>query len=87
MAAAVNSHIRQHLGSEFSWKEFGGRAYVEHAVLLGLEPLHELMTFLWVQLGLKLQLLDPYIRAQQLLHCPVSALHASWRLSTNTVHW
>ena len=72
MAAAVSSHIRQHLGSEFCWKEFGDRAYLEHAMLLGLEPLRELLTFLWVQLGLKLQLLDPYIEAQQMLRCPVS---------------
>ena len=79
MAAAISSHIRQHLGHSFSWQDFGDRVYMEHASLLDLEPLQELLTFLWTQLGLRMHLLDPYIKAQQLLRHPVSylELHAS----------
>ncbi len=81
MAAAIGSHIRQHLGPNFSWQDFGDRVYMEHASLLDLEPLQELLMFLWTQLGLKMHLLDPYIKAQQLLRYPVSYLdlHASSR--------
>ncbi|DBA77471.1 TPA: hypothetical protein ACH3X1_009295 [Trebouxia sp. C0004] len=67
MAAAISSHIREHLGPNFSWQDFGDRVYLEHASLLDLEPLQELLTFLWTQLGLKMHLLDLYIKAQQLL--------------------
>ncbi len=74
MAAAISSHIRPHLGPNFSWQEFGDRVYLEHASLLDLEPLQELLTFLWTQLGLKAHLLDPYIKAQQLLRHQVSYL-------------
>lgn len=79
MAAAIGSHIRQRLGPNFSWQNFGDRVYLEHASLLDLEPLQELLTFLWTQLGLKMHLLDAYIKAQQLLRYPVSYLdlHAS----------
>ena len=79
MAAAIDSHIRQRLGPNFSWQDFGDRVFLEHASLLDLEPLKELLTFLWTQLGLRMQLLDPYIKAQQLLRHPVGHLdlHAS----------
>ncbi|DBA68218.1 TPA: hypothetical protein ACH3X2_013835 [Trebouxia sp. C0005] len=70
MAAAIDSHIRQRLGPNFSWQDFGDRVFLEHASLLDLEPLKELLTFLWTQLGLRMQLLDPYIKAQQLLRHP-----------------
>ncbi len=74
IAAAISSHIRQRLGPNFSWHDFGDRVYMEHASLLDLEPLQELLTFLWTQLGLKMHLLDPYIKAHQLLRHPVSYL-------------
>ena len=74
MAAAIGSHIRQCLGPNFSWQEFSDRVYLEHASLLNLESLQELLTFLWTQLGLRMHLLDPYITAQQLLRHPVSYL-------------
>lgn len=74
MAAAIGSHIGQRLGPNFSWQEFGDRVLLEHASLLDLEPLQELLTFLWTQLGLKMHLLDPYIKSQQLLRHPVSYL-------------
>ncbi len=80
MAAAISSHIRQRLGPNFSWQDFGDRVFLKHASLLDLEPLQELLTFLWTQLGLRMQLLGPYIKAQQLLRHPVSylELQASW---------
>ncbi|DBA77474.1 TPA: hypothetical protein ACH3X1_009298 [Trebouxia sp. C0004] len=67
-AVAVSGHIRHHLGLD--WQHSDGRVYLEHAVLLQLEPLQELLTFLWTHLSLRMQLLEPYIRAHQLLCTP-----------------
>ena len=72
MAVAVSSHIRRHLGPALDWRHSDGRVYLEHAALLQLEPLQELLTFLWTHLSLKMQLLEPYIKAQHLLCTPVS---------------
>ncbi|DBA68222.1 TPA: hypothetical protein ACH3X2_013838 [Trebouxia sp. C0005] len=70
MAVAVSGHIRHHLGPALDWQHSDERVYLEHAALLQLEPLQELLTFLWNHLSLKMQLLEPYIRAHQLLCTP-----------------
>ncbi len=72
MAIAVSAHIRQHLGPALDWRHSNGRVYLEHAALLQLEPLQELLNFLWTHLSSKMQLLEPYIRAHHLLCTPVS---------------
>lgn len=72
MAVAISGHISHHLGPELDWQCSDGRVYLEHAALLKLEPLQELLTFLWTHLSLKMQLLEPYIKAHQLLCTPVS---------------
>ena len=91
MAVAISSHIRHHLEPALDWQHSDERVYLEHAALLQLEPLQELLTFLWTHLSSKMQLLEPYIRAHQLLCTPVSQhpdgidaacssakLHACW---------
>ncbi len=91
MAIAVSGHIRHHLQPALDWHHSDGRVYLEHAALLQLEPLQELLNFLWTHLSSKMQLLEPYIRAHQLLCIPVSQhpggidlacfsakLHACW---------
>ncbi|DBA95344.1 TPA: hypothetical protein ACH3X3_013230 [Trebouxia sp. C0006] len=70
MAIAVSGHIRHHLRPALDWHHSDGRVYLEHAALLQLEPLQELLNFLWTHLSSKMQLLEPYIRAHQLLCIP-----------------
>ena len=56
MVVAVSGHIRHHLGPALDWQHSDGRVYQEHATLLQLEPLQELLTFLWIHLSLGMQL-------------------------------
>lgn len=67
-AVAVGSHIQHHMG-EFHGAE---HVYLDHAMLLELKPLQELLKFLWIQLGLRMQMLEPYTQAQSLLGFSVS---------------
>lgn len=64
---AIGSHIRQHAKevSDLDWSQ--QHVCVDHAMLLGLQPLQELRDFLWVQLGLRIHMLEPYAEAQSLL--------------------
>ncbi len=76
MATAVSTHIRYYLGHDFEWEHIGGVACLEHTMLLPLEPLQELLDFFWTQLGLKMELLEPFIRAQEVLRLSVSGTMA-----------
>lgn len=75
-AVAVGSHIQHHL-KDSDWAE---PVYLDSAMLLELKPLQELLKFLWMQLGLRMRLLEPYIQTQSLLGFAVSSQTSSLHL-------
>ena len=68
-AVAVGSHIQHHVKD----LDRAEHVYLDSAMLLELKPLQELLKFLCMQLGLRMQLLEPYIQAQPLLGFSVSS--------------
>ena len=69
---AIGCHIQQHAKHISNLDSSQRPVYLDHAMLLELQPLQELRDFLWVQLGLRVHLLEPYAQAQSLLGFPVS---------------
>lgn len=72
MAMTIRNHIKQHVGAFSELSHCSQAIYLEHAMLLELEPLQQLLDFLWVQLAVRVHLLEPYIKAQRLLGFSVS---------------
>ena len=66
-ATAVGRHIKQHVTDCCKNFRFNQEVCLEHAMLLELDPLRELLDFLWVQLGLRRHVLEPFATAQALL--------------------
>ena len=71
-AMAIASHIKQHVTDAKALDQLKQDVYMDYAMLLDLQPLQELLGFLWFQLGVRAQLLQPYIKAQSLLGVAVS---------------
>lgn len=83
---AVGSHIQQHVTavSDLDWTN--QRVYLHHAMLLELKPLQELLGFLWLQLGLRIHMLEPYIKAQSLLGFSVRPHTSSYQVAAANMH-
>lgn len=66
IALAVSTHIYSSLELEEP-EEFEGPVFLDHARLLGVEPLKALLEFLWLQLGLRWVHLHWVIEADNLI--------------------
>lgn len=66
IAQAVSCHIYSYIELE-NPEDFEGHVFLDHARLLGVEPLRALLEFLWLQLGLRWSSLHWVIQADNLI--------------------